>query len=110
MITDPHDKTRQFRQYVQFNKDGSVASVHEFEMNALAMPHAVEVTDFGRQDFSAMSIHPDVVAKLHAAADGLVTPDLTPEAASRALLSHAVASANVKAALASVIARGEPKA
>lgn len=66
-ITDPHDP-REFRRYLSFNDDGSVAAVHEFESRAEGLlPAAVEVTNLVLIDFTALTIAPADVTALKAA-------------------------------------------
>lgn len=68
MITDTHDP-RTFRRYVQLNRDGSVASVHDFEASVEnPLPGAVEVTNLAPSTIDGLSVDPALVQTLIAAA------------------------------------------
>lgn len=60
-IRDPHDP-RDFRRWLSFNDDGSVASVHEVEASVnQPFPGAVEVTDVQAVDFASIKVSPEIL-------------------------------------------------
>lgn len=66
-MTDPHDP-REFRQWVSFNEDGTVAAVHQFEASVeQPLIRAVDVTPIGPADFGKLTVDPSFVAALDAA-------------------------------------------
>lgn len=66
-MTDPHD-SRPFRQWVKFNADGSIASVHEHAAE-VEQPHpeAVETTHLFPFDTTALTIEPALIKALQEA-------------------------------------------
>lgn len=61
-MKDAHDP-REFRQWITFADDGSVAAVHEFAADVeQPLPTAVEVSALGPQDFTALKVDPALIA------------------------------------------------
>jgi hypothetical protein len=96
-ISDPHDP-RYFRRYLQFNADGTVASVHEFEAGAICpLPAAIEVTDLGTIALDEITIAPADVATLQSAVNAHADKSAAVEKAIADLADAATALTLVKA-------------
>lgn len=111
MLRDPHDP-RQFRRYVKFAADGSVASVHDLEAGAVPQANMVEVTDLSPIDFAGISIDPALVAVVSQTSQDVATKTEAIAVAeadlSLALTTRDTAIGNARAALS--VAAGKPKA
>jgi hypothetical protein len=65
LLVDPHDRKRQFRQWVRFQDDGTVAAVHEFTADFTpTFRGAVDVTEFAPADFAKVTLTPVAVNEL----------------------------------------------
>ena len=67
-MTDPHDP-RQFRQWITFNPDGTVAATHEVAswVDDPPMAGGIDVTTFAPADFSTLRVDPKLLTAVDSA-------------------------------------------